>query len=178
MPPQVRHEPLTLPLLASIAVHAFDCGTELWEQEINIWLKAGPGVPWGAYDELDLVKNPAWLHYDDSGNLIGVSSIGPGNASYPKNSNPRIPATCITWLAVDKNHRRKGFGQILLDFILNQAITIYPTFMLIKGLVHTKNPALAWYCNNGNRFIQVGQPKPLQNGLYHQIVRPITLPIP
>ncbi len=43
-----HHRPLAIADLSSPAVRAFDCGTEVWEVEINQWLRAEPDVLGGS----------------------------------------------------------------------------------------------------------------------------------
>lgn len=167
----ISHRPLGVEDLLSPVVRAFDCGSEVWEMEINGWLLAGPDVLGGAYDELSLSGNPAWQHYDELESLVEISSMGAAIASYPKNSSPRLPAVCLTWLAVDKNHRQKGYGQVILDFLVAEAPRRYPEAQLIVALVHIQNPALHWYCNARNQFERVGAPSTKSNGSYQRIVR-------
>ncbi len=105
--------------------------------------------------------------------LVGISSMGSATASYPKNSSPRLPAVCFTWLAVDKNQQQIGSGQVILDFLVAESQRLYPEARLIVALVHVQNPALGWYCNARNQFVRVGAPASKHNGTYQRIVRKV-----
>jgi GNAT superfamily N-acetyltransferase len=176
MPDELRRIPFTPELREHAKVRSFDCGTEPWETEIRDWLLAPPGQD-GATDDVEIRNNPVWLYATDAGDLVGVASFGPASASYPKNSSPRLPATCITWLAVDRRHQRQGYGQRILEDVLAQAVALRDQFPLVTLRVHTGNTAaLEWYRRNG--FATIGKPSMFGSALYQRMVLLLTPPLP
>lgn len=132
-------------------------GDEPWEAEIAAWLAGDTHAESSL--AADLARgNLAWLYLNGEGDIVGVGSIGPATASYPRNSSPRLNATCVTFLAVDRHHRRQGHGQRILDHLLSVALARRETHPLLILFVHPDNAdALAWYTNPTNGFTQVGQ---------------------
>lgn len=143
-------------LLDRESVQGFDCGPAPWEVEITQWLKSRPPSP-GACGDL-AAGNRVWLFVNDLAELVGVGSCGLARASWPKNSSPLRPATCLTWIGVDHRYRRKGYGQQILDHLLHHARQHAVDHPLIVLYVHADNThATDWYKRNG--FVPIGQPK-------------------
>lgn len=169
MADDLRFIPFTANMVSRASVQAFDCGSAEWESEIAEWLKAAPGQG-GAVDDLSH-GNRVWLYATEDGELVGVGSLGDSLASWPKNSSPKLAATCITWLAVDVRHRGKGYGQQILDHLLNEARNRADQFPLVVLYVHTANTQAAkWYANAVNNFVPIGKPREINGKLYQRMV--------
>lgn len=170
MSDELRFVPFTPDMLSRPSVQAFDCGAKEWEAEITAWLKAPRGQG-GAVDDVEVAGNQVWLYATEDGQLVGVGSLGPTTASWPRNSSPRLPATCITWLAVDLRYRGKGYGQRILDHLLTEAKRRAEQFPLVVLYVHTANTAAAnWYGNAKNNFVPIGKPVERNGRPYQRMV--------
>ena len=170
MPGDLRYVPFTPEMLSRDSVQAFDCGVEEWEAEIAAWIKALRGQG-GAVDDVEIAGNLVWLYATEDGQLVGVSSIGASAASWPRNSSSRLPATCITWLAVDVHHRGKGYGQRILDHLLGEARRRAEQFPLVVLYVHTANTQAArWYESTKNNFVPIGKPVERNGRPYQRMV--------
>jgi ribosomal protein S18 acetylase RimI-like enzyme len=86
-------------------VQGFDCGEEVWEQEVSDWIKAPLGAG-GALDELQQ-GNQVWLYVDEGGELVGFGSLGITMQRWPRSKDPQLVATSIPMLGVD----RRFWGQ-------------------------------------------------------------------
>lgn len=171
---QFTHVAFTQDMVSRPSVQAFDCGVEEWETEIAVWQKAPPGAA-GASDDVSTAGNLVWLYVNDVGELIGVGSVGESAASWPKNSNPRLDATCITWLAVDVEQRGKGYGQQILDHLLGEALQKAAVSPLVVLYVHTSNQqARDWYGNRTNNFVPVGSVVVRNGRPYQRMVLSLT----
>lgn len=171
---QLRHVAFTPEMVSRPGVQAFDCGVEEWETEIATWLKA-PASEAGASDDVTIAGNLVWLYVSSEGELVGVGSVGNSTASWPKNSNPRLDATCTTWLAVDVKQRGKGYGQQILDHLLGEALQKAEVSPLVVLYVHTSNQqARDWYGNRTNNFVPVGSVVVRNGRPYQRMVLSLT----
>jgi len=139
-------------------VQRFECGQELWEREIGDWLRADPQTNFGAAFDVSNAICRVWLFTDEDA-LVGVGSIGPTFASWPKpNSKQKFPATAIPWLAVDTHHQRKGYGRQILEYLLAEASALKATNRFVVLSVHVGNRAvLDWY--RRENFVEFGNPR-------------------
>ena len=167
MSSQLTFVDCTVELLGRDSVRAFDCGDEIYEREISDWLKTAVGQL-GAADEI-LAGNRVWLAVTQATEFVGIAAIGPSTASWPKNSSPRQQATCVTWVAVDRRHRGKGYGGQIMNHVLGECVARAADFPLVVLYVHQQNPARGWYTAK-YQFQPVGRPKQLPNGLYDRLV--------
>ena len=146
-------------MLATDMVKGFDCGQEPWESEITDWLKRLSGQDSAVGDAA--AGNPVWLYVSDVGELVGVASVGFTEASYPKNSSKKRPAPCITWLGVDRRHRKKGYGVAILNHVLAECLT-YIDRTLVTAYVRQGNPALHLYTDKYG-FVVISPPNAKRN---------------
>lgn len=175
MADELRAVPFTPDMVSRPSVQAFDCGSEEWESEIAEWLKAPPGGG-GAVDDLSH-GNRVWLYVNEASELVGVGSLGDSAASWPKNSSPKLAATCITWLAVHARHRGKGYGQRILDHLLGEARRRADQFPLVVLYVHTSNTQAArWYAKPENNFVPIGKPREINGKPYQRMVLSLISP--
>ena len=163
MPGRVTPVVFTVDMLGWTSVQGFGCGDEAWEREITEWLKAPLGSG-GAVDET-FEGNTTWLYVSDDGDVVGVASVGPSSASWPKNSSPRLPATCVTWVATDYRHRGKGYGGQIMNHVVGECLARKDDFPLVVLYVYQGNPARDWYVKKYN-FAEIGKPL-TQNGRFY-----------
>jgi hypothetical protein len=95
--------PFTPALLPT--VQAFDCGSEPWEREVSDWIKRPAGED-GAVDALAR-GTAVWLYVNDAGELVGFGSLDKTEQRWPKAKDPKVPASIIPWVAVE----RRFWGQ-------------------------------------------------------------------
>lgn len=145
----LTHIVFTPELLATNSVQGFDGGPAPWEDEITRWLKAPPGQV-GACEDVLTGNSEVWLYATKADGLVGVGAVAPSAASWPKNSDPRQPATCITWLGVDVRFRGKKYGKGILEHLLWVSQSRAAAYPLVTLFVHTGNAATRdWYGRYG-----------------------------
>jgi hypothetical protein len=87
---------LTLP-----DVQGFHCGDERWEREVADWLKS-PSGPNSAREDLHKYGTEVWLHRTEEGELVGVSSLGESQWSWPPPRGPKRRISIIPCVGLHK----------------------------------------------------------------------------
>ena len=163
-------------------VQAFDCGDEPWEREVSDWIKRPPGQD-GAVDALARGMT-VWLYVSEAGELIGFGSLDRAEQRWPTSKDPKIPASIIPWVAVDRHFwgqppgppEERYAAQILGDLVARATQTRDERPILVL-YVHVNNTrAVAFYLRSGFQELQKPYTDPKTGWQYKRMVLALNVP--
>lgn len=136
-------------------VSNFNCGTEKWHSSIAKWLKA-PGNSYSAIRDARDRGSLIWLYVlrsESVSELLGVGAIGPFDIKIEEGQEAEA-VCCITNLAIDVRHQKKGYGKVILFDLLEKIEEKFPQKSIVI-FVHEKNPARHWW--EKHKFVYFGK---------------------
>ncbi len=163
---RLRKKKFALSDLALAEVQAFHCGELPRDKEVATFLTTD--FPTLVVDSDRALQ--AWLYRDDANALVGFSSLGKSEWSYPTPTGTRVTVQIIPALAVASGHQGNGYmREILLD-VFNEAMAKRDCVSELLGLlVHVDNTrAIDVYKSEG--FEDYGNPSNQGGELYQRMI--------
>ena len=151
----IQRIPFDETLRSHAKVAAFDCGPQPWEKQIGDWLRSDD--PSESAVACVRRNENVWLYVNDSGDLVGMGSLGIGRLAWPKPSSKLVAASSIPMLGVDAKYQGSGFGgKILSDLVATALLEAHIRPQLVL-YVHESNVRALDFCRKHN-FIEHGKP--------------------
>lgn len=120
--------------LSNPAIRQFSCGSLPRDVEINEFLR---------FEAVESVESGAvevWIYFDETGEVVGFSSLGKTEWRYPKPNSDRVPLQIIPNLAIATSHQGNGYSSVMLDDTIAAAIELRDRVSELLGLfVHVEN---------------------------------------
>src|SRR5262249_48350007 len=89
-------------------VQGFNCGSDPWETELSDWIKGDANVDDTALGVLRLGTSRVWLYrLPSTGEVVGFSSLGTSQWSYPKPKDDKITVSILPNVAVQSQYHGK-----------------------------------------------------------------------
>jgi len=130
-------------------VSAFDCGSDEWQLEVANFLKED------ALAQQDLGLNRTFLFFDEDSRLIGYTSLAasslrleadpsrlqelPGISEAVDGGRRAFPAVLIGQFAVAAGEQKKGYGQIIAEWVRAHALNLQVGARSLTLHVDTRN---------------------------------------
>lgn len=145
-------------LLSHPKVAALTFGTAPWEQYISDWLHTRNPDPTDSATAILDRGGRVWIWAEeDTGNVVGVSSFSECWVSDWPKKKQKIQASLLPVLGVDVRYRRHGYGSIIMNDGLAEAVSRAATRPAVVLYVDEQNPARQWYIDKFN-FVPIGKP--------------------
>ncbi len=120
--------------------NSFRCGDEPWEIEVADWIKAEAGKG-GALDDVANGKCDVWLYLNETGDVVGFSSLGATKWKYPQNSSQRQQINVIPNVAIASDFQGRGHFRTVMEHLFAQAKKRSERLPLIGLFVDPRNSA-------------------------------------
>ncbi len=144
---------LTLP-----EIQSFHCGDERWDLEVADWIKSASGEN-SVIEDMTRFGTEVWLHRDETGALVGYSSLGQTRYTWPLKGKKKELVSVIAFIGVHKDFkgepkdaaRDDKYAYQILDELLAYAAekahagTRYPLLVLSVDKKNTR--AIRFYEN-------------------------------
>lgn len=163
-------------------VQAFYCGEEPWEVEVAEWVKSKAG-PNSVLQDMAEYGTEVWLHRDEDGVLVGYSSLGTAEYTWPRKSKKKENVCVLPFIGVHKQFqgepkeadRDDKYAYQILDELLVCAAekvlaqNCYP--VIILSVDDRNKRAIQFYVNR--EFEDTKMPKRLPGVTYVRMHRPL-----
>jgi hypothetical protein len=153
-------------------VQTFYCGDERWECEVAEWIKSASGEN-SALEDMKKYGTEVWLHRTEEGVLVGVSSLGEREWSWPPPKGPKTLISIIPCVGIQKAFQgeprdvppEERFAAQILDHLIYEATTKKHRHPLIGLMVDEVNKrAIRFYEKAG--FAHLPKPHKSQGVVY------------